>query len=92
MFHKIQMKLSFICCSITAIIVLFIILCCLHVSERNMYGQEKALFLLKTGTISSDLHFSENIDIQWYQRQHMGKNILSIEVNGLPATLSTILL
>lgn len=92
MFHKIQMKLSFICCSITAIIVLFIILCCLHVSERNMYGQEKALFLLKAGTISSDLHFSENIDIQWYQRQHMGKNILSIEVNGLPATLSTILL
>ncbi len=92
MFHKIQMKLSFICCSITALIVLIIILCCLHVSERTMYGQEKALFLLKAGTISSDLHFSENIDIHWYQRQLTGNHILSIEVNGSPATLSALLL
>lgn len=92
MFHKIQMKLSFICCSITALIVLIIILCCLSVSERTMYGQEKALFLLNAGTISSDLHFSESIDIHWYKRQHMGKNILSIEINGSPATLSTLLL
>ncbi len=92
MFHKIQMKLSFICCSITAVIVLFIILCCLHVSEHNMYGQERALFLLKAGTISSDLHFSESIDLHWYQRHHMGKNILSIEVNGSPSTLSALLL
>lgn len=92
MFRKIQLKLSFICCSITALIVLFIILCCLSVSERTMYGQEKALFLLKAGTISSDLHFSESIDINWYKRNHTGKNLLFIEVNGSPATLSNLLL
>ena len=58
MFHKIQLKLSFICCLSTTLIVLVIILCCLNVSEKNMYGQENALFLLKTNTISFDLNLS----------------------------------
>ncbi len=93
MFHKIQIKLSFICCLSTALIVLIIILCCLNASEKNMYGQEKALFFLKTNTISSDLHSSESIDINWYMRNFTAdKNILYIEVNGSPATLSSLIL
>lgn len=93
MFHKIQLKLSFICCLSTTLIVLVIILCCLNVSEKNMYGQENALFLLKTNTISSDLNLSESIDINWYMRNSTtDKNILYIEVNGTPATLSSLIL
>lgn len=93
MFSKLQIKLSLICCLITTLIVLVIILCCLKVSETNMYGQEKALFLLKTNTISSDLHFSENINIRWYMETiHTKKNILYIEVNGSPTTLSSLIL
>lgn len=93
MFHKIQIKLSCICCLCTTLIVLIIILCCLNVSEKNMYDQEKALFLLKTNTISSDLYLSESIDINWYIRNFItNKNILYIEVNGTPATLSSLIL
>ena len=69
MFHKVQNKLSLICCLTTTLIVLVIILCCLHISEQNMYGQEQALFFLKTNAISSDLYFSGNIDMNWYRQQ-----------------------
>lgn len=93
MFHKVQLKLSFICCLSTTLIVLVIILCCLNVSEKKMYDQEKALFLLKINTISSDLYLSESIDINWYIRNLItNKNILYIEVNGTPATLSSLIL
>lgn len=93
MFHKIQIKLSFICCLSTTLIVLIIILCCLNASEKNMYGQEKALFFLKTNTISSDIHLSESININWYMRNFTtNKNILYIEVNGSPTTLSSLIL
>lgn len=93
MFHKIQIKLSCICCLCTTLIVLFIILCCLNASEKSMYNQEKALFFLKTNTISSDLHLSESININWYMRNFTSdKNILYIEVNGAPTTLSSLIL
>ncbi len=93
MFHKIQIKLSFICCLSTTLIVLIIILCCLNVSEKNMYDQEKTLFFLKTNTISSDLSLLESININWYMRNFtIDKNILYIEVNGSPATLSSLIL
>lgn len=93
MFQKVQNKLSFICCLTTTLIVLVIILCCLHVSERNMYGQEQALFFLKTNTISSDLYLSGNIDMNWYRQQmEGGEHLLYIEVNGAPATLFGLIL
>lgn len=93
MFRRIKLKLSIICCFTTSFIVLIIILCCLHVSEKNMFGQETAQFFLKTNTISSDLHLSESIDINWYMRNYNAdKNILYLEVNGSPATLSTLIL
>ena len=58
-----------------------------------MYGQEKALFFLKTNTISSDIHLSESININWYMRNFTAnKNILYIEVNGSPTTLSSLIL
>lgn len=93
MFHKVQNKLSLICCLTTTLIVLVIILCCLHVSERNMYGQEQALFFLKTNAVSSDLYLSGNIDMNWYRQQmEGGKHLLYLEVNSAPATLSGLLL
>lgn len=93
MFHKVQIKLSFICCLSTTLIVLIIILCCLNASEKNMYNQEKALFFLKTNTISSDIRLSESININWYMRNFStDKNILYIEVNGSPTTLSSLIL
>lgn len=93
MFQKMQNKLSLICCLTTTLIVLIIVLCCLHVSERNMYGQEQALFFLKTNAISSDLYLSGNIDMNWYRQQmDDGKHLLYIEVNGTPATLSGLIL
>ena len=93
MFHKIQLKLSIVCCLSTTLIVLIIILCCLNISEKNMYGQEKALFFLKKNTISSDLNLLESIDINWYMRNFTtNKNILYIEINGTPATLSSLIL
>ncbi len=93
MFHKVQNKLSLICCLTTTLIVLAIILCCLHISERNMYGQEKALFFLKANAISSDLYLSGNIDMDWYRRQmEGGRHPLYLEVNGAPATLCALIL
>ncbi len=92
MFHKAQTKLSFICCLATSLIVLVIILCCLKVSEKTMYGKEKALFLLEANTISTDLHLGDNIDIAWYNRHHAQENILYIETNGRPSTLSALIL
>lgn len=93
MFQKVQNKLSLICCLTTTLIVLIIVLCCLHISERNMYGQEQALFFLKTNAISSDLYLSGNIDMNWYRQQmDDGKHPLYIEVNGTPATLSGLIL
>ncbi|MCI9448182.1 MAG: hypothetical protein HFH36_12515 [Lachnospiraceae bacterium] len=92
MFHKAQTKLSFICCLATSLIVLVIILCCLKVSEKTMYGKEKALFLLEANTISTDLHLGNNIDIAWYNRHHAQENILYIETNGRPSTLSVLIL
>lgn len=93
MFHKVQNKLSLICCLTTTLIVLVIILCCLHISEQNMYGQEQALFFLKTNAISSDLYFSGNIDMNWYRQQmEGGRHLLYLEINGTPATLSGLML
>lgn len=92
MFHKAQTKLSFICCLATSLIVLAIILCCLKVSEKTMYGQEKALFLLEANAISTDLHLGKTIDAGWYDKYHAQKNILYIETNGRPSSLSAFIL
>lgn len=93
MFYKIRLKLSFICCLSTTLIVLVIILCCLKVSEKNMYGQEKALFFLRANNISTELYTSKNISIHWYMNTcNLTKDILYIEVNGSPSTLSTLTL
>ncbi len=93
MFRKIQIKLSLICCLATALIVLVIMLCCLNVSEKNMYGQEKTLFFLKANAISSDLHVLESIRIDWYMKNFTPPdNILYIEINGSPSTLSSLIL
>lgn len=93
MFHKIQRKLSLICCLTTALLVLIIILCCLWVSEKNMYGQEKASFFLNANTVSSALHTSRQIDINWYMRNFDGDDhILYLESNGSPAVLPSFVL
>lgn len=93
MFQKARRKLSAICCLTMAGIVFLIILCCLHISEQNMYGQEKALFFLQANTISSDLQASGNISIAWYQRSiGDARNALSIEIDGVPSTLTSVVL
>lgn len=93
MFHKIQTKLSLICCLVTTLLVLIIILCCLRVSEKNMYGQETALFFLKAKAVSSTLQASEPVDIHWYMRNFdADKNMLYLETNGIPATLPALTL
>ncbi len=93
MFQKIKLKLSFICCLSTTLIVLIIILICMNVSEKNMYEQEKALFFLKSNAISSDLQGSRQISISWYQdvADHT-KDFLYIEINRSPTTLSNVVL
>ncbi len=93
MFRKAHRKLSAICCLTMAWIVLAIVLCCLHVSEKNMYGQEKALFFLQANTISSDLYASKNISMEWYKRNIGNEaNTLSIETDGIPSTLTSLAL
>ncbi len=93
MFQKARRKLSVICCFTMAWIVLIIVLCCLHVSEKNMYGQVKALFFLQANTISSDLYASKNISIEWYMRSTgNAQNALSIETGGVPSTLTSVAL
>lgn len=58
-----------------------------------MYEQEKALFFLKSNTISYDLQTAENINISWYQRvSGLPENILYIEANGSPSILSDMIL
>ncbi|MBS6195549.1 MAG: HAMP domain-containing histidine kinase [Clostridiales bacterium] len=93
MFRKIHHKLVFICCLITSGIVLLIILICLSLSEKNMRNEEEALFLLKTNAISFDLLSSREIDRAWYGKNiQSGSDLLYIEVNGNPSTLSSLLL
>ena len=93
MFQQARRKLSAICCLTMAGIVLIILLCCLHISEKNMYGQEKALFFLQANAISSDLQDSENISIEWYLRSiGNAQNALSLEIDGIPSTLTSVAL
>lgn len=91
MFRNIQIKLSLLCCSITALLALVLVLCCLRISEKNMYGQEEALFFRKANDISYELHTGNPVSISWYTR-NVGKNILYLEVNGIPSALSDVAL
>lgn len=90
MFHKIKIRLTFICTCSTTFLVLIIILCCLKVSEDNMYGQEQALFLLRANTITSDLHSLEEVSIHWYTKNMNQKDILWLELNGVPSALASV--
>lgn len=93
MFRKIHQKLAFICCLITAAIVLFVILICLYISEKNMYNEEKSAFLLNANTISFDLISARNVDIYWYTKNSRhNHDLLYIEANGTPSTFSSVLL
>lgn len=91
MFQNIQIKLSFLCCSITAFLTLALVLCCLRISEKNMYGQEESLFFRKASDISYQLHTGEPVSINWYAR-NVGENILYLEAGGVPSALSNVAL
>lgn len=81
------------CCFAMAVIVLAIILCCLKISEKNMYGQEEAIFLLKANAISYHLKTAESVSMQWYRRNASEPgNLLYLEVNHSPSALSSITL
>ncbi len=93
MLRNIQIKLSLLCCGITALLVLAIVLCCLKISEENMYGQEEALFFLKANAVSYELQTTETISINWYMRNGGAEEeILCLEVNGVLSTLSDVVL
>lgn len=93
MLKKIRIRLSLVCCFTTELLVLAVVLCCLKISEKNMYGQEEAYFLLKAGNISHELHNETPISINWYMRNvSPEKNILYLEADGVPATLSQVVL
>ncbi len=82
MFQKLHFKLAFICCIITAIIVFVIIVCCLSISEKNMFGQEQAMFSMRANAITSDLYNAPNITMDWYLKNNdHSTNRLYIEVN-----------
>ncbi|TGY98376.1 HAMP domain-containing histidine kinase [Petralouisia muris] len=93
MYRKLRRKLSLLCCFAMAVIVMAIILCCLNISEKNMYGQEEAIFLLKANTIAYHLKTAESINIQWYRRNAAEPgNLLYLEVDHSPSALSSITL
>lgn len=92
MFQKIKIRLTLICSCSTTLLVLIIVLCCLKVSEDNMYGQEKALFLLRANSISSDLNTENSISIHWYTQNMGSSNILWLELNGEPSSLSSVVI
>lgn len=89
-FHKIKIRLTLICTCSTTLLVLIIVLSCLRVSENNMYGQEQALFFLHANTITSDLHTLDRISIHWYTQNMNNRNILWLEFNQEPSSLSSI--
>lgn len=91
MFRNIKIKLSFLCCFITALLAFALVLCCLRIAEKSMYGQEEALFFRKADDISYELHKGEPVSINWYMR-HVGQNILYLEINGVPSSLSRVAL
>ena len=91
MFFKLKIRLTLICTCSTTLLVLVIVLSCLRVSETNMYGQEKALFLLHANTITSDLHTFDRISIHWYTRNMNNQNILWLEFNQEPSSLSSVI-
>lgn len=93
MFRKIQIRLSLLCCLFTELLVLAVVFCCLKISEKSMYGQEEAYFMLKAGNISHELHSEAPVTINWYMRNvNPEKNILYLEVDGVPSTLSQVVL
>ena len=82
MFQRVQIKLSLVCCAITALLALAIVLCCLGISEKNMYGQEEALFCLNANTVSYELHTKNPVSIQWYMRNvDAGEDLLYLKVD-----------
>lgn len=90
MFWKIKFKLTLICICSTTLLVFVIVLSCLRVSEDNMYGQEEVLFLLRANTITADLHMFDRISIHWYAGNMSGGDILWLELNEEPSSLSSI--
>ena len=90
---RVQIKLSLLCCMITALLVLAVVLFCLRISEKNMYGQEEALFFRKANDISYELNNGETVSINWYMRNaSTGKTMLCLEVNGNLSALSDVAL
>ena len=93
MYRKLRFKLSLLCCFSTAVIVLAVLCCCLIISEKNMYGQEEALFLLKANTISYHLKTAESVSLEWYRRTAHGPDgLLYLEINQVPSALSSVTL
>lgn len=90
--NKVHLKLTILCCSITAVLVLVIIMICLSVSEKGLTSQEESKFLNKANSIAADLQSLDKIDMNWYNRvTDYGKNILYIETEKSPIFLSSIL-
>lgn len=98
MLSRLHIKLTAICCGITGLIALIIILICLSVSRHSMEKQEQAMFLLRANTITTDLNTSAlnasvSIGLDWYLRNtDNGTNPLFIETAGRPITLSTLVM
>ena len=90
---RVQIKLSLLCCMMTALLVLAVVLFCLRISEKNMYGQEEALFFRKANDISYELKNEETVSINWYMRNaSTEKTMLCLEVNGNLSALSDVAL
>ena len=98
MLSRLHIKLTAICCGITGLIALIIILICLSVSRHSMEKQEQAMFLLRANTVTTDLNTSAfntsvSIGLDWYLRNtDNGTNPLFIETAGRPITLSTLVM
>lgn len=93
MLSRLHIKLTAICCGITGLIALIIILICLSVSQHSMEKQEQAMFLLQANTISAGLNSSGSIGLDWYLRNtDNGTNPLFIETAGGPITFSTLVM
>lgn len=90
MFQKLKFRLMMFGTCSTTLIVLLIVLCCLRVSEHDMYGQEQALFLLRANTIATDLRTMDEISIHWYTKNMTGQDILWLEIGGAPSSLASV--
>lgn len=85
MFKKVHIRLTLLCASITAVIMIVMSLCYLYVSENGLYKNQFQAFQNDINTITTNLEQQSVISMEWLSKMEaQGNYLFYVLDNGIP--------